>query len=350
MSCEGQKKRYDEIDIAKGIGILLVILGHLDADGQLSRYMIYAFHMPLFFILSGVFADTKRPFKAYFIKNFKTLYWPFFVCFLFELLLIIGYGVVANAQFHAGIFRQFYDLIGIDFDVFNAPLWFLFVLFIIKIVFYFIRKSKCLKALFLCAGIAVIAVSKYVSLPANCLWIVALPCMTFFLVGDLFQKHILSLSQKVNAQPKKAALLLVYLLIVFVFGVIQNQKVNIREYLYGNGFLFAFNALAGTYIVLILSAFLKKSKFFSKFFTFFGENSLIVLVTHYCICRNLLRWVMSCLDLSAYLYSPTTQIVMMVVVVGIMIPTIKIGNRYLGFVFGKNMRQQKRSEIKTIAQ
>lgn len=41
------------IDIAKGIGIILVVLGHLDTNGQISREFIYSFHMPLFFSFRG---------------------------------------------------------------------------------------------------------------------------------------------------------------------------------------------------------------------------------------------------------------------------------------------------------
>ena len=45
--------RIEYIDLAKAIGIFLVCLGHtVDPDTQLKT-IIYAFHMPLFFILSG---------------------------------------------------------------------------------------------------------------------------------------------------------------------------------------------------------------------------------------------------------------------------------------------------------
>lgn len=54
--------RYQTIDIARGIGILLVIYGHFlqsffqpDAPLVFMQYQfVYAFHMPLFFILSGL--------------------------------------------------------------------------------------------------------------------------------------------------------------------------------------------------------------------------------------------------------------------------------------------------------
>ncbi len=53
-------KRYPQVDLARGIGIVLVVLGHaLRQDGALPALMenmisvIYSFHMPLFFFLSG---------------------------------------------------------------------------------------------------------------------------------------------------------------------------------------------------------------------------------------------------------------------------------------------------------
>lgn len=46
------KCRDTVVDVAKGIGILLVILGHLKNP---IMDFIYAFHMPLFFFISGMF-------------------------------------------------------------------------------------------------------------------------------------------------------------------------------------------------------------------------------------------------------------------------------------------------------
>lgn len=47
------KQRNETVDIAKGLGIVLVILGHLVVgDGLVSKW-IFSFHMPLFYFLSG---------------------------------------------------------------------------------------------------------------------------------------------------------------------------------------------------------------------------------------------------------------------------------------------------------
>ena len=52
-------KRINYIDIAKGLAIICVIIGHTFAKyDKLDRLVItfiYSFHVPLFFILSGFF-------------------------------------------------------------------------------------------------------------------------------------------------------------------------------------------------------------------------------------------------------------------------------------------------------
>lgn len=46
------KRRIEWIDIVKGIGILLMVIGHAGVSSQIKVW-IYGFHMPLFFILAG---------------------------------------------------------------------------------------------------------------------------------------------------------------------------------------------------------------------------------------------------------------------------------------------------------
>lgn len=76
-------KRIEWIDVCKGLGIFLVFIGHTNVS-QLSRTLydwIYSFHMPLFYMLSGlVFDKTKyNTFRKYINRRFKTLILPFFI-------------------------------------------------------------------------------------------------------------------------------------------------------------------------------------------------------------------------------------------------------------------------------
>ena len=54
---KGRKEvRIELIDIAKAITIFLVILGHTtgNCDTPMYRRFLYAFHMPLFFVLASM--------------------------------------------------------------------------------------------------------------------------------------------------------------------------------------------------------------------------------------------------------------------------------------------------------
>lgn len=72
-------KRDISLDIAKGIGILLMVIGHTGCPGWLHDG-IYSFHMPLFFILSGLCLSDKRidgSIKAFVKNRIQRLYIPF---------------------------------------------------------------------------------------------------------------------------------------------------------------------------------------------------------------------------------------------------------------------------------
>ena len=47
------KKRINYFDIAKGLGILLMIIGHMPIKNEYLKNFIFCFHMPLFFAISG---------------------------------------------------------------------------------------------------------------------------------------------------------------------------------------------------------------------------------------------------------------------------------------------------------
>ena len=52
-------KRLEHLDMVKGIGIFLVALGHMEDIATGTRVWISSFHMPLFFIVSGILMAVK---------------------------------------------------------------------------------------------------------------------------------------------------------------------------------------------------------------------------------------------------------------------------------------------------
>ena len=129
------KERNILIDVAKGLGILLVIWGHTTTP---FFNEIYAFHMPFFFVVSGYFFSRKGSFKNQLSYNIKRIGYPYL---LFSVLIYLYYLLFCF------IFKLDYNPLGIikiiPYDgVVSEPLWFLVSLFTISVFYYFVSKIK----------------------------------------------------------------------------------------------------------------------------------------------------------------------------------------------------------------
>lgn len=89
------EKRLTSIDIIKGLLIILVILGHIipgKLDQVLARYIIYAFHMPLFIGLSGYLVKTeylsKLSVKEFLSKFLRRVILPWGIAVIIYFLIV----------------------------------------------------------------------------------------------------------------------------------------------------------------------------------------------------------------------------------------------------------------------
>ena len=149
-------KRIEYMDIARGIGILLVVLGHNDFEA-LSVYVhqvIYSFHIPLFFFLSGYFVNTSNSFFDFFKKRFNSLLKPYF----FTLFLIYFVSVSFEKMgFTMAITRIVKALYGTGHYIDWVQLWFLPELFVVSLyAFIFITLVSRLHNRWITWGILLI--------------------------------------------------------------------------------------------------------------------------------------------------------------------------------------------------
>lgn len=81
-------KRDLSVDICKGVGIMLMVLGHSGLP-KAGHDFIYMFHMPLFFFLSGYCFKEKYlgDYEGFIKRKIKTLWWPYVKYSLLFLLL-----------------------------------------------------------------------------------------------------------------------------------------------------------------------------------------------------------------------------------------------------------------------
>lgn len=129
-------KRDPFIDMLKGIGILLVIWGH---SSLFLFHEIYSFHMPLFFFLSGCFFKTNVSTFCFVKKKFIQLLIPYGIFFFLSCLyyiLILGISHRLNIE----SLNMIKGVFPINNQNINEPLWFLYALFWMSIIYYIIRK------------------------------------------------------------------------------------------------------------------------------------------------------------------------------------------------------------------
>lgn len=278
------KTRIKWIDSAKGIGILLVVFGHNSLPPYIMSH-IFSFHMPFFFLISGfLLTQKKTSFKELIIKKGKSLLIPYFSFALLTYLfwLIIGSkidpddGAVDKLIPFFGIFYGN----GIDpWLMFNAPLWFLPCLFIVEVIYFFLKKfSTNDKTLFLYLVImSVIGYLDSILMPFRLPWSidVSLTAVVFFGIGNLLKKHNLFLDVLI---PYKSKVILIFflclilnILITFINGSVDMNNIKLNNYFY-----FYIGALSGIIPYLVLSYKVQNLKFLD----FLGRNTLIIMCLH----------------------------------------------------------------------
>lgn len=137
-------KRVDWVDVAKGIGMICVILAHVEE--QYLKMPLYTFHMPLFFFLSGYLFSIKSSFKEFLISKCRRILVPYF-CLGGILILFDIYWNGRNSFNQTWYNKEYamYDITQLFVQKRFLTLWFIACLFWLSLLFYvlvrFIKKE-----------------------------------------------------------------------------------------------------------------------------------------------------------------------------------------------------------------
>ena len=273
------------LDYAKGIGIILVFLGHVleftncGSSGAYTRSVIYSFHMPLFFIISGILLNDKVDdsfnLKEEVKKKIHRLLLPYFSWSLIYIIVIAIYHhrIPMERIFAMLSFRGL------------APLWFLAALFFSEIIFLFsirviVDKSQCiilivvltviscfLSSLYNCQGIDMIILVRY---PVIFLCRFLLSYL-FLLIGCVLKRGGILFHKKYFVYSA---------IIFFVISIFADNKNNMHLFNFNNVLLFIVTGLTGSVCTLFLCRFIKD--IFNKcILAKIGENSFDLMLLHY---------------------------------------------------------------------
>lgn len=309
-------KRIEYIDIAKGVLILLVVIGHVQQNEPFTflKQLIYTFHMPAFFIISGILFDRSRiankKFFPYIKKKIYTLIIPYF---FFEILSGIVFYIAYSGNYSniKGIVMN-----AITMDCNSTPDWFLPTLFFVNVIAFIETKlkSKPIGILLFVLSFA----SMFLRFENHYIIIIQriLVSYAFFVVGQ----YARAFTEYFNYFWCFASLAITILVSVF------NGTVGIYSCTYNNAILFFVGSLAGSVFVLSLSKTINSNKALS----YLGANSLVIMSTHYVI----LRIAENCLNIDCTVYINSFIVFVMIMVIE---PVLILAlNKFAPFFIGKS--------------
>ncbi|MBO5146491.1 MAG: acyltransferase family protein [Lachnospiraceae bacterium] len=134
-------KRVQWLDVAKFFGIFAIYLGHFADAAGWGHYFVFAFHVPLFFFISGCTeALNQDGILVSLYKKIKNIFIPYVV---FAIAVIIVHTINTNAA-QDTVKEYLLSAVqgAIRLQFFAGSLWFLTCLFVVSIVFTLIKKMK----------------------------------------------------------------------------------------------------------------------------------------------------------------------------------------------------------------
>ena len=338
------RKRLTYLDMAKGIGIFLVILGHIEYIREDTLKWISSFHMPLFFVIGGILAYEKREegrplFSALAARARGTLvpYAAFTIMLLTMNTLehFLDPGALSGAQ----LARQYVDAVtGYGIHI----LWFLPAYFTAGAIFLLLERgfrpvSRNLTVLLLAVGaygvtvifrldqyaVTDLSLAGFAGMDLLITLLRGILAMPFLLMGWYLGAFYGRLSRK--AFPVLALLLIPGGILALHLSVFDLHYLYVEPWHY----LAAFLSCAGlTALMRALPAI--------RPLAWLGRNSLVIMCTHatffvvYYVSLG-----MFFIDNRIPLPQPVFNLGVAVLVCAAEIPVVLIFNRYFGYLLGR---------------
>lgn len=274
------KQRISYIDIAKGIAMLAIIAGHFGIAS--ADRIVYTFHVPLFFLVSGYFLSTKENFFPFMKKKARQLLVPYYVT---AFVILVTASIIGPTIWpEIDRVKNAISIFGAILYGAGAPhtspfpikqiglLWFLWALFFSM---GFIKLALKTRRPFIV--VCLIAITGWLS--AKAIW---LPLSIQSGAMASFYMYIGLLTRKYGLLDKKPPIILVALLILFWANCIYyGVSINIVNCSLSHGLIGLALSLIAPYLILIACKYVEQYfRTAARFLNFFGQTTLIIMCFH----------------------------------------------------------------------
>lgn len=279
--------RCTYIDIAKAIAITLVVYGHVASDDVASARFVLSFHMPLFFMLSGVFLKGQQvqswaDFRHAISRRSYSILIPFFLwACLYTRTNLENLGNIIYGSWES-----------LQTAKTSSALWFFTALFsayiIVHLFFLGISQIKYRIHLLIVGFAAIVFIWIAMQIPhpdKGYPWEldVAIMAAGFMLIGYISRSFLNNIAFcKMWQLTSILAISFILFLLVGRYTVLNNIPVHMCEAKYGNPILFVFNSLLGSFAIIVLSMWMDRilPSLLSKPLYVLGQITLPIFVLH----------------------------------------------------------------------
>jgi fucose 4-O-acetylase-like acetyltransferase len=266
------------VDYAKAIGIVLVVYGHvvrgvcqsfssMSPGYQLADSVIYSFHMPLFFFLSGIFfvaSIKKHGHKKMLLSKIDTILYPYILWSLLQGIIEFGLSLYTNG--HVTL-TEVFSLLWQP----RAQFWFLYILLFCFLIASLAFRILSTNAAILFFGISAIAYLLHDHFTSWSLTSMITNNLVFFALGILFHKQS---SQDAFSSPWA----LVFFSLLFIAGQYYFH-ITLNLNYHTHNLLSLVLAIISIFFVASLSSVIA-NLIQSKFLAFIGSASLAIYLMH----------------------------------------------------------------------
>ncbi|MFA0816584.1 MAG: acyltransferase family protein [Anaerofustis sp.] len=280
-------QRENYLDVAKGIALFGVVLGHLVNFGGTAFTWIFSFHMMLFFFISGYQFNSNKyinyKFTEYFDKKVKTILIPYVIVTIIGIIACII--IPSWRGFGANIYYYLFYLAQPE-NLQVGQIWFLACLFWTEILFFYFYK-KMFSHLHTVSIIFIIILISIVGFNMNLVSLFTYPripwkldssitALVFYSTG--FYTKRIGLIDKLYEYSKfvSAIILISCGVLGFYIAEYKNGYVNISDCQYGNYIYFYIAAFCGILFVMLFSKYLANNKILQ----YYGRNTLWMFSLH----------------------------------------------------------------------
>lgn len=307
------------IDALKGFAMICVILGHMQIPKVISQFC-FAFHMPLFFFVSGYLYGSRHPSAAWILRKMDGLLVPYVI---YSSILCCIMPFTLGGQF-SNYLSCVYRFSGLGFT------WFFVCLFFAELIGAWIllitrRRGKAvLISILLCVIVGWIL--EHTKIPNLFMVRSLFQATAFWMIGVwVYDGRLL---ERLFVAPK-IQLVFVVLLMVAMSVLFPFNRVDMSSSKMGNIILFYGT---GCSIVILLALAFNKFQVSNPILVYVGRNSLLFLAMSQLI-PPLFRLAMVFVGFD--LENGIVKFMQRILTLGCVIGGVELSNRYLPVLSGR---------------